>query len=500
MKKTNTSPAMSSSSPSTDDPTSNPPLTLTETVSDAPPGSNIPITGDLALPTSSVIPDLANATIPVTNDLVKVTHRVTDELAAPKLQVTPHLASKIPTITTELANDVSNPSGSPPPAQGKQTVTAAMDVSPDTAACNSSSIPLVNGAKPTADTTDWSSDTPLVNTEFESMMKELQNLQFAVGSKRPRTSTSSAVTPLSASARLGKLERDYLNLHDFLNKFVKKTSKVIAGLNSHLSSQKAEIDAIKKHTSRKLPLPKSPGVATPKPTSTTKIASTPMTWAQRVVQTRPAMPNSLKPRVNEARNALRKIGVLNGPSKPDLKPVYFSGIPRCPVGQLRKALSTCLPNWSMLGISFIGSYACEFVCHAQYVDRLIATLKQFNYRHLPHYDPAVVKSTTLSPEKELYLLSKCHARWSVLTSKVSHPTAKEWYSTMAKNLFNAKLKNCELSKSTEASNRAESSSPPVTAPNDTVSSSMEDIHVSANPSFASDTSPIVSNGDQSTGQ
>ena len=94
--------------------------------------------------------------------------------------------------------------------------------------------------------------------------------------------------------------------------------------------------------------------------------------------------------------------------KPAPVPVYFGGIPRGPVGKLRKMLRECLPKWSILNISFIGNSVTEILCHEPMLDHLVGGLKLLGYRHIPSYDPVREMNTDAATLRGRTI---CYQRW-----------------------------------------------------------------------------------------
>ena len=301
------------------------------------------------------------------------------------------------------------------------------------------------------------------------------------------------------SARLAQLTKHFNALKVYTKSVVRRCNTLVKQLSL----------AVPQHIPASPPPSKGkaisalPSKSTPKviPTVPTKSVSPTLSWAQRVAMKRPEVPSNLQPNLAKAKTALRKAGFFGPPPKPDLTPVYCGGIPRSPVGALRKALTLCLPKWAVLGISFIGKYAVEFLCHKPLIDRLVTTLKSLGYQHIPGYDPAEIKNQALSQDAKLSIWNSCHQRWSVCSTKVFHPTAKEWYTSNASSLFNSKLKGIELPakvlpKTNAPATEADVSQKPAT----TSSSSFETVSIGAGTisytaSSNAQSSPIIVTGD-----
>lgn len=96
----------------------------------------------------------------------------------------------------------------------------------------------------------------------------------------------------------------------------------------------------------------------------------------------------------QSRRSRQRLGPVLQP-KP--VPMYFSNIPRGPIGALKKAIYECLPKWAILGVSFIAASDTEILCHAPLVDRLVATLQFFRHRHLPDYEPTKMANSEDPP-------------------------------------------------------------------------------------------------------
>lgn len=139
-----------------------------------------------------------------------------------------------------------------------------------------------------------------------------------------------------------------------------------------------------------------------------------------------------------SQKAFREDGFVRDPPRPPTPrpnpkpiptPVYFGGVPRGPIGTLRRALQLAMPKWAILNLSFIGNVALEVLCHKHLVDRLIADMKLLNYRHLPAYTPiSTLDKGTEGYEKRIKILkAAAYRRWTWLTAQKRAPAAKKWY-------------------------------------------------------------------------
>lgn len=141
----------------------------------------------------------------------------------------------------------------------------------------------------------------------------------------------------------------------------------------------------------------------------------------------------IAPRPRAPPNAATTIGpsLPSGPATPTPSPVYFGGVPRGPIGALKRALLECLPSWAVLSISFIGNSACEILCHRPLEQRLVAGMKLLGFRHLPSYNPLKAPTSDQRDATAKRIRVACYRRWKATASKTFSPTSKEWYTTQA---------------------------------------------------------------------
>ena len=121
--------------------------------------------------------------------------------------------------------------------------------------------------------------------------------------------------------------------------------------------------------------------------------------------------------------------------KPEPEAVYFGGIPRGPIGKLRRALRNALPKWAILSISFIGDSVTEILCHKALVQRLIAALKFMKFRHLKNYDPTSAVGDTDEDQNTIQYRGSCYHRWLNASKKTYSEVCKVWYEKQAEALM-----------------------------------------------------------------
>lgn len=95
-----------------------------------------------------------------------------------------------------------------------------------------------------------------------------------------------------------------------------------------------------------------------------------VTWAERLAKSREML----------TRNNLRV------EQKPQPVAVYFKGIRRGPLGQVRAALRQSLANWALLDLSFIGSSVLEIITDKAQRVRLVETLKHLGLHEIKDFD------------------------------------------------------------------------------------------------------------------
>ena len=140
--------------------------------------------------------------------------------------------------------------------------------------------------------------------------------------------------------------------------------------------------------------------------------------------------------------------------KPDPEAVYFGGIPRGPIGKLRRALRNALPKWAILSICFIGDSVTEILCHKALVQRLIATLKFMKFRHLKNYDPTSAVGDSDDHQNTIQYRGSCYHRWMNASKKTYSEVCKSWYETQAESLM-VRYPNISKSKPFPRRNRAD---------------------------------------------
>ena len=167
----------------------------------------------------------------------------------------------------------------------------------------------------------------------------------------------------------------------------------------------------------------------------------PISWKDVATKGISSLPDSLKSQFNKAKQSLLKSNFQakrftpshsNTPNtpKPIPVPVYFANIPRGPIGALRRALLECLPKWSVLSVSFIGSGITEILCHKPLLDRLVAGMKLLHYKHLESYNPTVVRDHIPDDMKPKYVAA-CYRRWTKMAAQTTSVASKDWYQNSA---------------------------------------------------------------------
>lgn len=71
---------------------------------------------------------------------------------------------------------------------------------------------------------------------------------------------------------------------------------------------------------------------------------------------------------------------------PDPVGVYFKNMHRGSIGVIHQTLRECLPNWALLGISFVSASVMEVVTDRSLNQRLFATLVMIGVKELQNYD------------------------------------------------------------------------------------------------------------------
>lgn len=176
------------------------------------------------------------------------------------------------------------------------------------------------------------------------------------------------------------------------------------------------------------------------------------TWADIAKNPAPDMLHEkTRDRLAESRRALAAAGFSRGPraptgrqgpypaaqpQRPEPVPVYFGGVPRGPIGALKRALHMSIPKWAVLNLSFVGRTALEILCHKPLVDRLVAGMKLLNFRHLDRFNPLKVNSDGSSAsESQLQKIRlSCFSRWVWEAALARSPAAAAWYNTNAERL------------------------------------------------------------------
>lgn len=95
-----------------------------------------------------------------------------------------------------------------------------------------------------------------------------------------------------------------------------------------------------------------------------------LTWAERLAKSRDML----------SKNNLRV------EKKPQPVAVYFKGIRRGPLGQVRGALRQSLSNWALLDLCFIGSAVLEVITDKGQRSRLVDTMKQLGITEVTNFD------------------------------------------------------------------------------------------------------------------
>lgn len=120
--------------------------------------------------------------------------------------------------------------------------------------------------------------------------------------------------------------------------------------------------------------------------------------------------------------------------------VYFAGVPRGPVGMLRRALLAdhSLPKWALLAISFAGHDSVEILAHGPLVDSLTAVMQLLGYRLVRNYDPAAPHGSDRTEAQARGTPSRaakaCATRWHRCAHTTQGPAAKEWYQRQVEDL------------------------------------------------------------------
>lgn len=172
-------------------------------------------------------------------------------------------------------------------------------------------------------------------------------------------------------------------------------------------------------------------------------------WAQ--VAAEPKI-NSIQPelqaRINVTRAALTANGFAPTPTptrRPDPSVVYFGGVPSGPKGAFRRYLTAehSVPNWGLLGISFLGEGIAEIITHKPLESRLIAVMRLLGYRHLRRYIPIATTQLTsskkssngeITPPKSVIA---CATRWTAEHLSCRSAAAKSWYKSKISELLNS---------------------------------------------------------------
>lgn len=184
---------------------------------------------------------------------------------------------------------------------------------------------------------------------------------------------------------------------------------------------------------------RQPGPQKPEP----KKKTAPLNWETVVKSGRKTLPQELQTRAQASMLSLNTSGFQarrfrqcpTATAHPKPVAVYFANIPRGPIGALKKALLECLLKWAILGISFIGAEVTEILCHVALLDRLIATLQFFRYKHLPTYNPTKVATEGAPTDTQRTYRAACYRRWKRLGDQTPSPICKTWYTSSAADLL-----------------------------------------------------------------
>lgn len=76
--------------------------------------------------------------------------------------------------------------------------------------------------------------------------------------------------------------------------------------------------------------------------------------------------------------------------------VYFGGLKRCPLGQLRKKLHRVVPSWALLSVSFVGAGIVEIVCHKPLLAQVVRSFKELELYYISDLDPRKPKTTHMT--------------------------------------------------------------------------------------------------------
>ena len=122
-------------------------------------------------------------------------------------------------------------------------------------------------------------------------------------------------------------------------------------------------------------------------------------------------------------------------SNPSPVPIYFGNVPRGPIGTLRRALLQCLPNLSVLSISFVWNIATEILCDKDLTEKLIEGMNLLGYKHLQSFDPSSTRSSITDESTTKKYKSACYRRWFKASESSPSPVSKEWYKSNANDLL-----------------------------------------------------------------
>lgn len=187
------------------------------------------------------------------------------------------------------------------------------------------------------------------------------------------------------------------------------------------------------------------------PSATTK----PISWADIArIPSMKKLPSTMQSKFEKSIASLRKNGFTpsarpppgrpnpaggdprpSTPPQPVPTPVYFGGVPRGPIGSLKRSLQECLPSWAVLSISFIGNSACEILCHKPLEQRLIAAMKLIGFRHLATYDPMRLATSEGTDAVSKKIKLACYRRWMWTAGKTFSPVSKNWYTNQAQAII-----------------------------------------------------------------
>ena len=159
-------------------------------------------------------------------------------------------------------------------------------------------------------------------------------------------------------------------------------------------------------------------------------------WLEAAKSGMNTLPAPLRTKIRECWSSL--VRACANDVRPEICAVYFHGIPRVAISDLKKHLAKCLPRWSFLSISFISVNTAELLCHRPLKERLIATAKALGFRHAPAYDRCRPRENDEDPSARANAMKACARRCAFLAFQAPAPAVSNWYKGFVEHI-NAKL-------------------------------------------------------------